>query len=595
MNAFHQGVNAIYGFGATILSTFSWAKVIYSAILVGLIGIAIAELGRLWLDTRTYVGAFTFFENGKEQTAEGTTFSLQVLIQHKTLSQLFAAEERRRKSAVDPKRQQPVASAALQKQENTWWPHEVPPVHNPKSLLSDIELSVQGINVRDILTKFRQWITAPKEIGGTVYKTDAGVRASVSWTDGPSADGLLVLEPQPDAWNAALHVACSMIWIEEKTRQRDIARVTRADFCGWADAWVSFVALRDKQNTLTGTTDADVEQLKKVKDYATRLISSSTVYPEVYRLRADIVDLLPSAKKTNEDLARAQEDRTRYSLLINPSKSRFQILAEARPAIEIKNGEISGSVSETWSSTINPFAESIRAAARATGSGRLERKDAPYPLYFVGFAIAPGLIATVRYGLVDMPQDARLPFVPDDTYEAVFSFGDQAPTNKQSFSEPLRIRQVLYSADLPDGGHLTLLQIDGHDVKRNPPLVIERNAERLNALVGRYAFVVGFPASDSRLPEEFINALLDGKACVKRAMPGRIIAVENFEGLKIRRITSDISTTGGSAGGPLVDLQTGRVLGLHHSGQWKDDESGKFSWADLIADISIGSDVLPDP
>jgi hypothetical protein len=223
LSTLQQTFSAIHGIGATLLGAFSWSKVVYSAVLIGLIGIAFGELGRLWLDTRTYVGAFTFFDNGKEQTAEGTTFSLQVLIQHKTLSQLFAAEERRRRSAVDPKNPQPVASHALPKQENTWWPHEVPPVHNPKSLLSDIELSVQGINVRDILSKFRQWITAPKEIGGTVYKTDTGVRASVSLTEGSAAEGLVVLEPQPDVWKAALHVACSMIWIDEKTRQPDIA------------------------------------------------------------------------------------------------------------------------------------------------------------------------------------------------------------------------------------------------------------------------------------------------------------------------------------------------------------------------------------
>jgi hypothetical protein len=595
MNALQQTFSAIYGVGATILGTFSWAKVIYSAILVGLIAIAIAELGRLWLDTRTYVGTFTFFENGKEQSAEGTAFSLQVLIQHRMLSQLFAAEERRRKSAVDPKSPQPVASVALQKQENTWWPHEVPPVHNPKSLLSDIELSVQGINVRDILTKFRQWITAPKEIGGTVNKTDAGVRASVSWTEGPAADGLVVLEPQPDAWKAALHVACSMIWTDEKTRQQDIARVTRADFCGWTDAWVSFVALRDKQNTLAGISDADVEQLKKVRDYATKLISSSTVYPEVYRLRADIVDLIPAAKKVNEDFAQAQEDRTRYSLLLNPSKSRLQILAEARPAIEISDGAISGPVSETWTGALTPFTEHIRAAVRATGFGRLQKKGAAYPGFFAGFAIAKGIIITVRFGL-NLPKDVRMPFVPDDSYDAEFSFAEQTPTPGEAIPRALRILQVLYTADMANGDHLAVLRIEGHDIVRNPPLVIERSTDSLNTLVGRYAFVVGFPMRDTRLPTEFVDALLGQKEGVKRVMPGRILALEKLNGQKIRRVTSDISTTGGSAGGPLVDLQTGRVLGLHHSGQWRyDDQSGKFTWADLIADIPIPANILSEP
>lgn len=356
--------------------------------------------------------------------------------------------------------------------------------------------------------------------------------------------------------------------------------------------------MRDKQGTLAGITDADVEQLKKVRDYTTRLISSSTVYPEVYRLRADIVDLIPAAKKVSEDFAQAQDDRTRYSQLINPGKNRFQVLAEARPAIEVENNAISGPVSETWNGALTPFTEKIRSAVRATGFGRLQKKGEANAWFFSGFAVAPGLIATVRFG-VDVPDDATMPFSPDDSYDAEFSFGEQTPNPGDAIPGACRILQVVYAAELvhavrlENGSHLALLRIEGHDTIRNPPLVIERSAERLSALPGRYAFVVGFPALDWRLPESFIDALLGKKGGVKRVMPGRILLVEK-EGQTIRRITTDISTTSGSAGGPLIDLETGRVLGLHHSGQWKDDESGKFAWADLIADIPIPSDVLSD-
>jgi hypothetical protein len=208
--AFQNIYSTAHEMATTVAGSFSWAKVIYSAILLGLIGIAFTELARLWFDTRTYIGNFAFYDGGVEKTPEGKTFSLQVLSHHKMLLQLFAAEEQRRKAAVNPNKPEPVTPGSLALQENTWWPREISPVHNPSSLLSEIELSVQGINIRDILTKFRQWISAPKEISGTVQKTDAGVRAAMSWSQGPAAGDLILVETQPDASKAALHVACSI-------------------------------------------------------------------------------------------------------------------------------------------------------------------------------------------------------------------------------------------------------------------------------------------------------------------------------------------------------------------------------------------------
>jgi hypothetical protein len=46
-------------------------------------------------------------------------------------------------------------------------------------------------------------------------------------------------------------------------------------------------------------------------------------------------------------------------------------------------------------------------------------------------------------------------------------------------------------------------------------------------------------------------------------------------------ITTDISTSGGTAGSPLIELLTGRVIGMSYAGQWQ-GERGKFAYADPI-------------
>lgn len=53
----------------------------------------------------------------------------------------------------------------------------------------------------------------------------------------------------------------------------------------------------------------------------------------------------------------------------------------------------------------------------------------------------------------------------------------------------------------------------------------------------------------------------------------------------MRVITSDLSTTAGTAGWPLVDLRTGEAIGLHFAGRWQGGDSGKFAHAYSLADI----------
>lgn len=76
--------------------------------------------------------------------------------------------------------------------------------------------------------------------------------------------------------------------------------------------------------------------------------------------------------------------------------------------------------------------------------------------------------------------------------------------------------------------------------------------------------VVGHPAND---PEHnpnpaWLQAFFQGQFGVKRLQPGRIT------GLAINELHHDCTTTGGSSGSPLLDVQTGLVLGLHNWGEF---------------------------
>jgi endonuclease G len=122
-------------------------------------------------------------------------------------------------------------------------------------------------------------------------------------------------------------------------------------------------------------------------------------------------------------------------------------------------------------------------------------------------------------------------------------------------AQPVSVTEILYLADdaAPD---VALLRIAGEHLPSALPL-----AER-EAVVGDLVALIGYPAFDSRNDIDdqarYFHDLYD----VKRFAPGKIM-----QALSGRTVLShDCTSLGGNSGSPLVDLQTGKVVGLHFAG-----------------------------
>ncbi len=72
--------------------------------------------------------------------------------------------------------------------------------------------------------------------------------------------------------------------------------------------------------------------------------------------------------------------------------------------------------------------------------------------------------------------------------------------------------------------------------------------------------VIGYPLVSTRSPPELVARLFEGKFGVKRAAIGEILEATP------RRFTHDCSTLGGNSGSPVIDVNTGRLCGVHVSG-----------------------------
>src|SRR5262249_46309340 len=128
------------------------------------------------------------------------------------------------------------------------------------------------------------------------------------------------------------------------------------------------------------------------------------------------------------------------------------------------------------------------------------------------------------------------------------------------------VREVLHIED-DDGPDFAFLRVE----RTGPagPLSPVLRPAGLAAQAHEYVATVGYPAADSRIPEqELMNRLFGDKYNVKRLAPGQVMRLAD------ELVMHDCSTLGGNSGSPIVDLATGNVLGLHFSGVFLRENPG---------------------
>ena len=147
---------------ARALSDFSLLKLVYSLIILSLATLLLSESYRVWLGGTNQLGAFRYFEKGGEKADRGKEMVLRIADHHGKLLRAFAN----------------VKESDVQSEQRLV-PTTGKPIEGAKNVLQDVDITIQKINVTDVLAHFRRWVTAPKEIVGTVSKTGASFRASL--------------------------------------------------------------------------------------------------------------------------------------------------------------------------------------------------------------------------------------------------------------------------------------------------------------------------------------------------------------------------------------------------------------------------------
>jgi len=244
------------------------------------------------------------------------------------------------------------------------------------------------------------------------------------------------------------------------------------------------------------------------------------------------------------------------------------VLLEGRPSILIENGSFAPPPGE-WTILEQYRAEIERVLASV---GRIEVPGHPRMEWVgTGFLVAPTVIMTNRHVAVEFSEKRRgqgWTFLSG--VQPRVDFGEEYGMGGAAEFDCVEVIGVHPRLDMA----LLRVEPQSSPIGELPqPLTMHYHTPR--GLHDRKVYVVGYPAWDGRRNDpEAMRRIFAGIYDVKQLQPGtirnRLVLGRTFE--------HDASTLGGNSGSCVVDLESGKVLGLHFAGLYREHNTAIALW-----------------
>lgn len=252
------------------------------------------------------------------------------------------------------------------------------------------------------------------------------------------------------------------------------------------------------------------------------------------------------------------------------------IRTSSRPALPISQGTFEAASGE-WE-CLNGYRETIENTIR--GIGRIEIEGHPYMKWVgTGVFVAPGRFMTASHVARTFSNgigDSNVTMNPD---LKVFIVANDALGSAVEFK--MRVSSVCFIHPLFD---VALCEVEARGFTDDPQpdtspqlfsdLTVAASLPK--EVIGRKVAVVGFNTQDSRNEQTLLRSIYGDIRESLYLQPGEITDVRENQG-KLE-LFHDCTTLGGSAGAPLLDLETGLVLGIHFGGRYLASNSAVPSW-----------------
>lgn len=238
------------------------------------------------------------------------------------------------------------------------------------------------------------------------------------------------------------------------------------------------------------------------------------------------------------------------------------VYRQGRPVLAILENkaqiDLKGVASNLWKKRLTQSSERLKLPIQAVG--RIELEGHPMALSWVGtgWLVDHGIVATNRHVAREFARRTTTDFVfhtnfNQEPVQASIDFLEEI-NNSKEFS--YKLSKVLHIED-NDGPDLAFFQIEGAGLPGPISFYEDGTSEE------QQVAVIGYPARDSRIPEQdLMDRLFEGVYNKKRLAPGQILHSES------RFLAHDCTTLGGNSGSVLLDLDTGNAVGMHFAGRF---------------------------
>lgn len=214
--------------------------------------------------------------------------------------------------------------------------------------------------------------------------------------------------------------------------------------------------------------------------------------------------------------------------------------------------------SEVWKARLKQAQQGLETAARAVG--RIEVQGHSLAWLGTGWLVAPNVIVTNRHVASEFARLSGADFVfrqglsGKPMTASIDLLEEIGRTDEWTFA----IEKVLHIEDA-DGPDLAFCRVAHTNGKRAPAPISFSQAVQDDELVA----VIGYPARDSRIPEQPLMDQIYGDVYdKKRLAPGQVT------GTKADVVRHDCTTLGGNSGSVMLSLSSGDAVALHYGGRF---------------------------
>jgi hypothetical protein len=227
MDMLHSAIDSIVDSFSAIRLLYTFVLLVVACVLLSLAWATGREIVSTWGSGKIYLAEFGYFTDGVKKPEYGEQIRNESILFYRHVRGLIRSAKRSRD----------VFEQNLTKEDRR--DQILPPelAFDKHGSLPDIDLSIQGVNVKSLLSYFLKLVSPSNpEVTATIFKTDNVRRAYVSLPEDNKSDddtdvisSPYIIDGTDSDSDTAFRLACFLIWSQSSDRNESYH-----DFCDWA-------------------------------------------------------------------------------------------------------------------------------------------------------------------------------------------------------------------------------------------------------------------------------------------------------------------------------------------------------------------------